>query len=428
MERLTEVLALNASKKQKKHMEILEDSLTAFSNITSVPITFFSEEGEILWEVNRSRKYCIANGEYFDSESACKWNLKAAMKTANSLGDVYIFVCNTDMINMCYAFQYGGELLGYFNAGPIAMGKSRQRTMNTFFEKVPKEGTDLPLLLSIASEMRIWSTQEITYLSKMYMNALNSPFAEQEERSVKQQANAEQSMIGMKIIEMKKSRLTVKYPIELEQNFAAGIRHGDTALSKKQFSEYMGELMVFDGGNISVIKLRLLTLLGKILNRESLPENERSTISQLEAINNASTFAEIMTNANLIIDILTEQSGKKRYSGNSKIVRSAVDYIWQHFNEDISLKKIADEIHVNNTYLSKLFRDEMQQSFVDYVNEIRLETAAELLRETNDSITEIAYNCGFKECSYFTKMFRNHFGPSPRDYRAVNKEGKTDKK
>lgn len=420
MEHLSEILNLK-NQKQRKNIEILENSLTAFSNITSVPVTFFSEEGEILWEVNRSCKYCIANSEYFDSESACKWNLKAAMKTANSLGDVYIFVCNTDMINMCYAFNYGEELIGYFNAGPIAMGKSRKRTMNSFFEKVPKEGTDLPLMLSIAAEMKIWSTQEITYLSKLYLNALNSPFAGQEERIVKQKVNAEQSMIGMKIIEMKKSRLTVKYPLEIEQSFAAELRQGDAALSKKQFSEYMGELMVFDGGNISVIKLRLLTLFGKILNRELMPESDHRNLAQLEAINTAATFAEIMVSGNSLIDLITEQMGSRNYSGKSKIVRAAVDYIWKYFNEEITMKKTAEEIHVNYSYLSKLFKEEMNCSFVDYLSEIRLDTAADLLRESNDSVTEISYACGFKECSYFTKLFRNRFGLSPREYRVKNK-------
>lgn len=420
MNHLTEILPPK-SIKQKQTVEMLEDSLTAFSYVTSVPVTFFSEEGDILWEINRQCKYCIANREYFDQNSACKWNLKAAMKTANSLGDVYIFVCNTGMINMCYAFYQDNKLMGYFNAGPIAMGKNRQRTMNAFFEKVPKEETDLPLLLSISSELKVWSTQEITYLSNLYMNALNSPFAEQAERDVKQEVNAEQSMIGMKIIEMKKSRLTVKYPLELEQAFAAGIKQGDAEHSKKQFSEYMGELMVFDGGNISVIKLRLLTLLGKILSRESLLESGYRNLSQLEAINNASTLSELMMNANLIIEFVVEQSGKKRYSGNSKIVRAAVDYIWKHFNEEISLKKVAEEIHVNYSYLSKLFRDEMKCSFVDYLNELRLDTAAEMLRESNDSVTEISYACGFKECSYFTKLFRSRFELSPREYRAKNK-------
>lgn len=420
MEHLTEILTSNDIK-QKKIMEAMEDSLTAFSNITKVPVTFFSDEGGILWEVNRNIKYCISNNEYFDSESACKWNLKAAMKTASSLGDVYIFVCNTGMINMCYAFYYDEELVGYFNAGPVAMGKNRLRTMNSFFEKVPKEDTDLPLLMSISSELKVWSTSEVTDLSKLYLNALNAPFSGQEERRVRRQASAEQSMIGMKIIEMKKSRMTVKYPITEEENFINGIRHGDAAASKKQFSEYMGELMVFDGGNLSVIKLRLLTLLGKLFGREELQDLDYRNLSQMEAINNANTFAELVRGTNKIIDMVTEQTSQKQYSGSSRIVKSAADYIRAHFNEDINLKKISEEIHVNHTYLSRLFRREMQISIVDYINNLRAETAAELLRDTNESITEIAYACGFKDSGYFTKIFRKCFEMSPREYRNSKK-------
>lgn len=419
MEHLTEITSLK-NVKQKQSMQTLENSLVAFSHITSVPVTFFSEEGEILWETNRQRKYCIANREYIDQDSACKWNLKAAMNTASSLGDVYIFVCNTGMINMCYAFYRDNELIGYFNAGPIAMGKNRQRTMNAFFEKVSKEETDLSLLMSISSELKVWSTKEITYLSSMYMNALNSSSVMQAERNIKKEINSEQSMIGMKMIEMQKRRITIKYPLELEKAFVLNIKQGDIELSKKQFSEYMGELMVFDGGNISVIKLRLLTLLGRILSREALTESGYSNLSQLEAINNAYTFTEIMASANSIIELIVEQNSKKRYSGNSKIVRSAVDYIWKHYSDEINLKKTAKEIHVNYSYLSKLFLEEMQCSFVEYLNKLRLDTAAEMLRQSNYSVTEISYACGFKESSYFTKLFRTQFGVSPRQYRIQN--------
>lgn len=408
--------------KLKTAVQILENSLIAFSSITNVPITYFSIEGKVLWEFNKENKFCIANMEYYDQESNCMVNLKAAMKTAYSLGEVYIFVCNTGLINMCYAFVFENELIGYFNAGPIAMGKNKERTIMQFYEKVPQEKIDLPRLMSVTNDLKVLTPKDITYLSTLYVNALSSPFVSIEEKSSNRQRYIEQSRIGTKIIEMKKSSLQIEYPVVHEQNLINCIKSGDFDTSRKLFSEYLGELMVFEGGNISVIKLRLLTLISKLIDPVNDLEKDYRNIAQMEAINNASTFAEINTNAASIIQLITKDTAEKHYSGNSAIISQTVDYLHQHFSEDINLNKTAEAIHVNNTYLSTLFKKEMGISIVDYIRDLRLEHAAEMIVNTNISITEISLACGFKEISYFTKLFKNKYNETPRKYRNSHKD------
>lgn len=420
MQHLTDIIKTDDIK-LRKALQILEESLCAFSEITGIPVTFFSPESQTLWECGRERKVCVANAGYHDQESSCMLNLRSAMKTAYSLGDVYIYVCNTGLINMCYAFVYEKRLLGYFNAGPIAMGKNKSRTISQFYEKVQEEVVNLPRLMSLAAEMQMRSPKEVTWLSTLYLNAMGSPFVDMGEPGLMRQQSAEQSQIGTKIIEMKKSKIEIKYPLMQEKNFVQSIRNGNTQVSKKLFSEYLGELMVFEGGNISVIKMRLLTLLAKIFHYENSGSTDYRSISQMEAINNASTFAQIHSNANSIIELITGDIARRIYSGDSAIVMQALDFIRKHYNEDINLKRIAGEIHVNNTYLSTLFKKEMGTSIVDYINELRLEAAAEALENTGDSITEIALSSGFKELSYFTKLFKGKYGKTPRQYRSEQK-------
>ncbi|MGN0703114.1 MAG: helix-turn-helix domain-containing protein [Lentihominibacter sp.] len=400
-------------RKLNKLMQSTEDSLVSFSMITDVPVTFFSSECEILWEVNHNKKVCLSNKEYNDPECSCFFNLRSAMKTAHQLGEVYIYVCNTGLTSMCYSLIYENDLIGYFNAGPILMGKNRAHTISQFYNNVSKELTDLPMLLTITDGMKMYTPQEVTYLARLFSDAFRSAF-QQGNESVAISSVDEDTSAGAKIIEIKKDRIQMQYPLALEQNLIKAIKSGSCESSRKLFSEYLGELAVFEGGNLSVLKLRLLTLFAKLLN--TTPDHD--SIDHLETINSAAAFTELSKAAIRIVDLTARNySSGDSYTGDSEIVAEAIEYIHNNFTKEINLNITAEAIHVNNTYLSTLFKKEMHVSIIDYINNLRLKRAAELLSGTNSSITEISLSCGFKGMSHFARLFSTKYKETPRQYR-----------
>lgn len=419
MKRLTEIIKIKDSK--KKSIQFLEESLHSFSEIVQVPITFYTPEGELLWEVNSLCKLCNASTAYGNPESSCMMNRKAAMKTAYGLGEVYIYVCEAGLINMCYAFEFEEKLHGYFNVGPIAMGKSMERVIGSIPERVPIETLDLSKLLSISTKMKAHSPKEVAAISTLFVNAVYSVHFQMETRNLRYQQSEEQNMIGMKIIELKKSRIEIKYPFEQEEMLIKSLKMENVNTCKKLFSKYLGELMVFEGGNMTVIKLRLMTLFSKLLTHESDWMQEHLGMTHLERINNASTITEVISNSNDMIEFISKNFSSKVYTGNHMMINQAIEYIHKNYMESISLKGIADSIHINSSYLSTLFKKEMGKSIVDYINDVRLENAAEDLQRTKDAITEIALSNGFKDVSYFTKLFRKKYGATPRQYRQEEK-------
>lgn len=84
---------------------------------------------------------------------------------------------------------------------------------------------------------------------------------------------------------------------------------------------------------------------------------------------------------------------------------------------DLSLTAVAEKLGLSRTYISGLFRKETGMTFTDYVNKSRMEYAATLLDSGTDSIRDIAAACGITDQSYFSKLFRRHFGLTPREYR-----------
>lgn len=98
-------------------------------------------------------------------------------------------------------------------------------------------------------------------------------------------------------------------------------------------------------------------------------------------------------------------------------VRLAIDYIRNHYNEDISLEMIAGKVFVNPAYFSQLFKKETGCGFNDYLNSLRLENAKILLRQPFLKINEVADMSGYNSIAYFNRIFKKYVGVTPSEYR-----------
>ena len=101
----------------------------------------------------------------------------------------------------------------------------------------------------------------------------------------------------------------------------------------------------------------------------------------------------------------------------SRQVSKCIDYIYDNLYKNISLEEIADNLKVNPNYLSKLFSKEVGISISAYIKKQRLQTAANMLRGSDYTISEIAGYLCFSSQSHFTNSFKHEFGMTPKKYR-----------
>ena len=107
------------------------------------------------------------------------------------------------------------------------------------------------------------------------------------------------------------------------------------------------------------------------------------------------------------------------YSGETvipDIVKNAVLYMETHF-DSVTEDEVAKYCNVSYHYFSYIFKKIMGKSFSEYINLLRLREAEKLLLSTNESITEIAYSCGFSTSSYFISKFKKHKNVTPKQFR-----------
>lgn len=106
-----------------------------------------------------------------------------------------------------------------------------------------------------------------------------------------------------------------------------------------------------------------------------------------------------------------------RKTDTNPIIKKVCDYVEQNLSKDISLEMAADFAGVSSFYLSKLFKEEKGETFINFVSDKRLEKSCELLAETELSIKEITAQVGYNDQNYYSRIFKSKYGFSPKEYR-----------
>ncbi|WP_347096181.1 AraC family transcriptional regulator [Streptococcus salivarius] len=140
---------------------------------------------------------------------------------------------------------------------------------------------------------------------------------------------------------------------------------------------------------------------------------DESKASQLHVI---SQLFELMHQLNALSPNLDQET----ISPSQKLYREAKHLIDIGYNsQDISIQKIADELGVHRSYLSSIFKDFHKISPKEYLLEVRMKRAKELLKTTDQPIKIIAYSVGYLDPLHFSKAFRQYYDCSPSQYRTL---------
>jgi two-component system response regulator YesN len=103
-----------------------------------------------------------------------------------------------------------------------------------------------------------------------------------------------------------------------------------------------------------------------------------------------------------------------RYNENTK---KSIDYMERNFCSRVTLGDIAKAVSVNSSYLSRLFKNDTGINAMDYLNKIRMENSARLIREGKASLKGIADEVGIQNYNHFFKLFKKYHGITPGEYK-----------
>lgn len=163
----------------------------------------------------------------------------------------------------------------------------------------------------------------------------------------------------------------------------------------------------------------LNTLLRKAAEKGGVHPLHIDTLSsdfakKIELINSVEAGAALQKEMARSYAALVRDHSVKQYSHPVKQIILNIEY---DLTADLTLKKFADMLSLNPSYLSALFRKETGQTLTDFVTKKRIEHAADLLASTGLQIQTVAQQCGILDVNYFTKAFKKIHGTTPSEYR-----------
>ncbi|MDO4647589.1 MAG: response regulator [Eubacteriales bacterium] len=129
------------------------------------------------------------------------------------------------------------------------------------------------------------------------------------------------------------------------------------------------------------------------------------------------SFSEPEEAKNVILELL-ESSFKQNEQEEpySPYVKKALEYIREHYQQDLAMPDLAEAVGISEGHLRRLFKQELQMKMVDYLMDYRLECAKTLMKKGNTSVGEVWKQTGFTSAQYFSYVFKKKEGVLPKDY------------
>jgi AraC-like DNA-binding protein len=123
------------------------------------------------------------------------------------------------------------------------------------------------------------------------------------------------------------------------------------------------------------------------------------------------------------MDISGECSSEPFYTKSQvRLAKNVCDYLMKHMDEHITISELSEIFHVSQTQLKVSFKGVYGASVYTYIRSRKMQAAARMLKQTNDTILDIAGRCGYDNGSKFARAFRDAMGVLPKEYRALRME------
>ena len=218
------------------------------------------------------------------------------------------------------------------------------------------------------------------------------------------------------------------YPKDKEEILIQALINGDLTQSRKILNQMIHDIKSHEGQvyyhQIKHALVQLLNRLVKMANDiridlNDLLEEEGNLFNSLNQKNNwfeiTSWFDELITKlSNNLVHAVRDK--KNRH------IEQVLRMIDDNCGETMTLQNVAEQLGLNPSYLSRIFKDEQGVTFLEFLTEVRIARSKQLISQTNLKIKEIGEQVGYYKTNYFIKLFKEHTGLTPGDYRKLTNQ------
>jgi two-component system response regulator YesN len=356
----------------------------------------------------------------------CKKERQRSLEIAIETGQSYICLCHAGIVLVCVPVMDKDKALGGMFFGKCLWEPATEILVKDIQKRLKDVRLDTKKLTGAIRRLPVIAGRRIHQAAEFLFDLLYE-VGGFDPRGIRwrQQRAEQQSKIGEFIQERKKVGTEWRYPLESERELMGKVKIGDQTGAKEILNSILGTILFHNPGDLGVLKARMLELLS-ILSRSAVEggvdvdimlEKNLTFINKVMRINNQQDLcAWISTALNEFIELVYSSQDARKVTQ----IRPAINYIDANYDKPITLADIAKASHLSVSRLAHIFKEQMGITIIDYLTSVRIERAKQLLLATEQSCTEICFQVGYNNQSYFSRTFKDLVGMTPRQFRAGN--------
>lgn len=357
----------------------------------------------------------------------CNKERRRSLRTAVETGQSYICLCHAGIVLVCVPVMDKEKVLGGMFFGKCLWNQVTNFLIDDIARRLKDIRIDRKKLADALGKLPVIRGSQIQQASEFLFDLLYE-VAGFDLRAVRwrQQRAEQQSQICEFIQQQKKLGTDWRYPLENERELLGKVKIGDRTGAREILNSILGTILFHNPGDLGVLKIRLLELLS-ILSRAAVEggvdvgimlEKNLAYISTAIKIDNQQDLcAWISVALNEFIELVYSTQDARKVTQ----IQPAINFIDANYDKPVTLADIARAAYLSVSRLSHIFKEQMGITIIDYLMSVRIERAKKLLLTTNQSCTEICFQVGYNNQSYFTRTFKSLVGMAPRRFRDENR-------
>ncbi len=404
---------------------IMNELLESLHSCIELPVQLLDENGTILEYYGEKSVYCQHFLSHPSSKNACNEIHATAGMRAMNLGSSYIFSCHSNLSHIVFPLINHENLFGSILIGPFLMGEVDSTLVLDVGQHYPDfTMEDLMQLYDDAVFVPRVPPEKVTQISRLLYYLMSNVISDAQEQFIINQKKLKQQAKINESIQMYKTLTPSEldpYPLEKEQQLLSKVKEGNLRESSALLNDLLGYVLLYAGNDLPTIKFRSVELCS-LLSRAAIENGAAS--NQIFSLNNH--FMQNMEHYRAtdelcyaMTEILTAflECMFPPARENNRLIRDAMNYISTNFSSPVTLQEVADYLHLNPSYFSRIFKQSFGSTFKEYLTQVRIEDSKRLLLNTDYSLQDIAMASGFHSQSYFTSVFKKYTGMTPGQYR-----------
>ena len=389
-----------------EHPELFRSLAKHFSQLCSVPVSLVdASDRDIVFTEDRG-------GPFFCENCPNHCRLLSTMlygcNEARRWRGRYTYYCPIGLVFSAVSIPESDRAVV---AGPLIMGEP-QDTLQDLPEGIDRDAVKCLTVCSSSQLRHMASVLEMAVCGIRYRPDIA------DDRNVVKEPEPEEN-----------ARLHNSFPYmrEQQEELRRAVKEQNKPLAREVLNQLLRYVYSPHPDQVALIRSRAVQLVWMLTGIEPAGEGERQENQlyrqvYIPALKNAATLEDVDITLAEMLHLYVDYSFDFSEIRHSDTIYRVMEYIKSNFSRKVTLEDISSYVHLSPSHLSGLFRKETGQTISAYLSFVRIEKSKHLLSTTDTPIAQIGALCGFEDQSYFTRVFRQQTGLSPKKYRQSESE------